>query len=231
MTDWKNKFGVIVPSWNTTQEYELWRMAPAGVSMHFTRVTHTDDSDESLLHMAEMGPETAKLLAHAKVDAICLGCTGASFIRPGIDAKVIREMEEATRTPCTTTSTAIKEALDHLGVKSIAFATPYDERTNGMLTAFLKYSGFNVVADKGLGTDCPAFLGPEHAYRLVKEVDRKEAELLLISCTNFRSLEVIETLEKELGKPVVASNTATMWKLLQMAGLKAKVPGAGRLLN
>ena len=100
-----------------------------------------------------------------------------------------------------------------------------------MLTAFLRYSGFNVVAEKGLSTDCPAFLGPEHAYRLVKEVDRNEAELLLISCTNFRSLEVIETLEKELGKPVVASNTATMWKLLQMAGVKAKVPGAGRLLN
>jgi maleate isomerase len=231
MMDWKNKFGIIVPSWNTTQEYELWRMAPAGVSLHFTRVTHTDDSDESLLRMVEKGPEAAQLLAHAKVDAICLGCTGASFVRPGIDVKVICEMEEATKTPCTTTSTAIKEALDHLGVKSISFATPYDERTNGMLTAFLKYSGFNVIFEKGLNTDCPAFLGPEHAYRLVREVDRKESELLLISCTNFRSLEVIEKLEKELGKPVVSSNTATMWKLFQLAGVTEKVPGAGRLLN
>ena len=55
-TEWKYKFGLIVPSWNTTMEYECWRMAPHGVSIHISRIAHTDDSEGSLLHTAQMGP-------------------------------------------------------------------------------------------------------------------------------------------------------------------------------
>lgn len=81
MVDWKYQLGLIVPSWNTTMEYECCRMAPAGVSIHSSRIAHTDDSEESNLHTAEVAPAAAELLAHAKVNAICFGCTGASFVK------------------------------------------------------------------------------------------------------------------------------------------------------
>ena len=89
MTDWKKKIGFIVPSWNTVMEYECQRMAPAGVSVHFTRIAHTDDEEETLLHMIEVVPELADLLGHASLDAICFGCTGGSFVRPGMDEDII----------------------------------------------------------------------------------------------------------------------------------------------
>ncbi len=63
------------------------------------------------------------------------------------------------------------------------------------------------------------------------DANSEKADGILISCTNFRSLEVIDQLEMDLGKPVISSNTASMWKILQLAGVKDKVLGAGNLFQ
>jgi maleate isomerase len=231
MYEWKYQFGVIVPSWNTVMEYECWRMAPEGMSIHSSRIPHTDDSEATLLHMVEKAPAAAEVLGHAKVSAICFGCTGGSFVRPGFDQEIIKAIVDATKIPTTTTSTAINEALKYLGVKHVAIASPYPEWLNDRLAKFLESSGFHIAAKRGLNVECPAFLPPDNAYRVAKEANCKEADVTLISCTNFRSLEVIEELEAELGKPVISSNTASMWKLLQLAGSKEKVKGAGQLFS
>ena len=229
--EWRCQLGLIVPSWNTTMEYECFRMAPAGVSIHTTRIAHTvSGSVEASLHMIGEAPKSAELLAHAKVQAICFGCTGASFVKTGIDQEVIKTMEAATKIPCTTTTTAIVEALGHFKAKSAAIASPYSKASNERMIKFLEYSGIKVVSEKGLNVERPAFLPPDHAYAVAREVNRPDADVVIISCTNFRSLEIIEQLEKDLGKPVISSNTASMWKLLKLAGLKDKIPGAGRLL-
>ena len=231
IAEWKHQLGLIVPSWNTAMEYECWRMAPPGVSIHSSRISHTEDSEEAFLHMIETAPAAAEVLAHAKVNAICFGCTGGSFVKPGYDQEIIDVIVAATKTPTTTTSTAINEALRYLRMKSVAIASPYPEWLNERLATFLEHSGFNVVSQRGLNVECPAFLPPESAYKVARDSNCEEADGVLISCTNFRSLEVIEQLEKDLGKPVISSNTASMWKLFQLAGVTDKVAGAGRLFT
>lgn len=231
MTDWKHTLGFIVPSWNRGMEYECWRMTPPGTSIHISRIPHTDDSEETLLHMLDKAPGVAELLAHAKVEAICFGCTGGSFVRKGFDQELIDAIEKKTKTPTTTTSSAINDALKHLNVKKVAISSPYPEWLNDRLADFLEYSGFKVVGKQGLNKEWPILLGPENAYNVAKAANNDEADGVLISCTNFRSLEVIDRLEKDLGKPVISSNTASMWKLLQMVGSKDGVAGAGRLLK
>ena len=37
-----------------------------------------------------------------------------------------------------------------------------------------------------------------------------------MSCTNFRTLDVISHLERDLEKPVVSSNSATLWAALNL---------------
>ena len=44
-------------------------------------------------------------------------------------------------------------------------------------------------------------------------------------------LDIIESLEKKRGKPVVTSNSASMWKMMRLVGDKSAVPGAGRLFQ
>jgi maleate cis-trans isomerase len=58
-----------------------------------------------------------------------------------------------------------------------------------------------------------------------------EADGLLISCTSLRSIEIIDALEADLGKPVISSNQASFWSTLRMAGVNESVPGFGKLLT
>ena len=231
MVDWKHTLGLIVPSWNRGMEYECWRMAPPGTSLHVSRIFHTDDTEETFLRMLDKAPDVAELLAHAKVDAICFGCTGGSFVKKGYDRELVDAIVTRTKTPTTTTSSAINDALKQLKIKNVAVASPYPEWLNDRLADFLEDSGFKVVARRGLNQEWPIGLGPESAYQVACDADCDEADGILISCTNFRSLEVIDRLEKDLGKPVVSSNTASMWKLLQMVGATDRVSGAGGLLG
>lgn len=229
--DWKKKLGFIVPSWNTVMEYECQRLAPEGVSVHFTRIKHTDDEEETLLHMIEEVPHLADLLSHASLDAICFGCTGGSFVRPGMDREITELIKERTGIPATTTSTALVEAMRAMDVSRVAIASPYPKWLNERLVSFLDDKGIKTVAEKGLDTECPAFLGPENSMALAREVDSPEADGIFISCTNFRALEGVETLEAELGKPVLTSNTTALWHTLLTSGYDEPVSGGGRLLR
>jgi maleate cis-trans isomerase len=63
------------------------------------------------------------------------------------------------------------------------------------------------------------------------DVDNDEAEAILLSCTNLRTIEIIGALEKNRGKPVVTSNQATLSLALEVMGIKEPVAGFGRLLD
>ena len=114
-SDWTHKLGYVVPSWNTVVEYETTRMLPAGVSAHFSRITHTDDSPASLRHMTEQFPAHVELLSHAKVDVICYACTGASLFRGRAkDMQDIARLRAGGRRSISIAS-ALVEAAQHLG--------------------------------------------------------------------------------------------------------------------
>jgi maleate isomerase len=58
-----------------------------------------------------------------------------------------------------------------------------------------------------------------------------EADAYFLSCTAIRSADVIDTLEVTLGKPVITSNQATLWRALRECGINDSIPGFGRLLR
>ncbi|MGX1499785.1 maleate cis-trans isomerase [Labrenzia sp. MBR-25] len=54
-------------------------------------------------------------------------------------------------------------------------------------------------------------------------------EAVFASCTNLRTLPVIETCERRLGKPVISSSLALAWHMMHLAGLPTAGRGPGRL--
>jgi maleate cis-trans isomerase len=228
----RHKLGIIVPSWNTMMEYETQRMAGNGTSVHSMRISHTADTEENVIWMGTQVPAAAKLLAHAKVDVICYGCTGGGFIKgPGYDQQLTNEIKEATGIPGTTTIVGVTDALRAFGAKKLCVASPYEPWLNEKLRDFLGKTGFEVLAIKGLGTQAHSTVKPEQVEALVTSVDRPDADAIFISCTNFGTLEIIDSLEKKLGKPVVTSNSASMWKMMRIVGDKSAVSGGGRLFR
>jgi len=226
------KLGLIVPSWNTVMEYETQRMAVNGTSVHSMRISHTADTEENVIWMGTQVPAAAKLLAHAKVDVICYGCTGGGFIKgQGYDQQLSDEIKAATGIPGTTTIVGVTDALRVFGATKVCVASPYEPWLNEKLRVFLGQSGFDVLAIQGLGTQAHSTIKPEEVEALVMSVDKPEADAIFISCTNFGTLDIIESLEKKLRKPVVTSNSASMWKMMRMVGDKSVVPGGGRLFS
>ncbi len=232
MATWERKLGLIVPSWNTVMEYEFQRMAVPSMSVHTMRISHTADTEENLTWMGTQVPAAAKLLAHAKVGVICYGCTAGGFLKgPGYDQQIIRDIETATGIPGAATAAAVVDALRALRAHRVCVASPYEPWLNEKLQTYLKECGFEVLAIKGFGTQAHSSFTPEQNAALVAEVDRAEAQAIFISCSNFRTLEIIEPLEQKLGKPVVTSNSASVWKMLRVIGDGRRVPGGGRLLR
>ncbi len=229
----RGRIGLMVPGGNSVMEPEFQRMAPDGVSTHANRVYLKDVTPASLAAMADHAAESARGLAPIRLGVLAFGCTSGSFIGgQGYDEKLVRTLEDATGIPATTTTTAVLRALELLGVRRIALATPYTEEVTGLEARFLADHGFEVTRAQGGGLVEVADMQecePEVAYARAREVDDDRAEAVFISCTGFRSIEVIEKLEAELGKPVISSNQASLADCLRMLGVREVQPGFGSL--
>jgi len=230
------RIGLLVPSSNTTVEPEFYRALPESVTLHAARMFLTDITPEAILRIVQDLDAQSRLLATADVDVIVLGATAPSFLKgAGYDREMTDRIEKASGKPATTTSTALLRALRFLGAKRIVLGSAYTDKVNAIAQGFLEANGFNVVAARGLGmVDNLAVgrLGPESSYELARSAAAAaDADAVVLACTNWRSMDNIEKLERELGKPVLSTTQVSVWDALRMAGYTGQVAGYGRLLR
>lgn len=241
MHGWRARIGLLVPCSNSVAEADFWRMAPEGVSIHTGRVWQQEPTDDAgkasaLLEMAARAPQAARELAEVRPAIIVWACTSASFAAgPGSDLESARAIEQASGVPAITTSTAVTLALRALGVRRIGMATPYIEDIAQRERHFFEtvVPGLRIVRNHNLGLRANLPKGelfPEETYRAARLVDGPDVEAIFISCTNWRAIEIIETLERDLRKPVITSNQASMWAALGRLGIPGP-RGYGRLFE
>ena len=174
----------------------------------------------------------AGLLADAKVDVICYGCAAGGFLKGPVDDKALGDkIQKETGIPVAVSSAAVAEALRTLGATRVSLASPYAPWLNERLKQYLTSAGCEIMAMQGLDTQNHSAVTNERIEALITEVDRPETQAIFVSCSNFPTLGIIEAIERKLGKPIVASNQASMWKMLRLMGDKRVVPGAGRLFR
>ena len=229
------RIGLLVPSSNTTVETEFFRALPPGVTLHTARLFLSTIAPESILAMVEDMEKQARLLASADVDVIVLGATAPSFLKGlGYDRELIAKIESATGKKATTTSTALVAAIRHLGARRVVLGTAYTDQVNGIAKAFLEASGIEVTDVKGLSLTDNLVVGrlsPQTACDLALALDRTNADAIVLSCTNWQTMEVIERIEAEAGKPVITTSQASVWAALRAIGHAEPVAGYGRLLR
>ena len=235
MKGWRAKFGIIVPSSNTTIEPELHEMIPkgSGISIHSSRIKIIEDTEDQIKSLINYVENATSLLKDANVDIVAFGCTAGSFIGgPSYDEKIIKLIEDVAKVPATTTSTSVVKALKELEISKISVVSPYEDWLNEKLKAFFEAHGFTVLKIKGLGiVKDIAHVHPELVYRFARKVYDPCSDGLFISCTDFRTIEILDLLEHDLGKPVVSSNQTTLWNMLKMQGIKIIIQGYGKLFT
>ncbi len=227
------KFGLIVPSSNTTMESEFWRMVSGWATVHTARIRLQNITIHDLDQMEKQTTEAAFQLSDANVDIIGYGCTSGSLFRGGDHhLKIERKITVETGIACVATSGAVLDALDSLSVDSISVGTPYTDEIDALERSFFEQHQKTVLAMKGLSIIDNREVGeknPQVAYDLAKDVYKQDADGIFISCTNLRTIEIIDKLERELGIPVISSNTATLWAMLKKLRVEKRIEGLGAL--
>jgi len=230
-----HRFGLLTPSSNTVQEPEFSAALPPSVSLHTGRVAYRDITpQEQMRCVLELESESRKL-GDAEVDVIVFAATAPTLANGmGYDRELIKRMEDASGRPATTAATAFVDALTRLGAKKIAIAAPWSKTMDKPMVAFMQASGFEVVNSEVAGYVASIELGrtgPQAAYALGRRADRPDADAIIMPGGNWPAMSMVEKLERELGKPVLANNAVSLWAGLRLLKRDDGIAGYGVLLR
>ena len=236
MYGWRGRIGLLVPSINTTMETEFWRIAPPGVSVHSARIAGgRHGTPEELRSMENASKAAARDVAMVEPDVVAYGCTSGSFFEgPEWNRKICEQLTEITGAPTVTTAGAMAACLAGGGHRRVDVVTPYVELTNERLKQFLRAHGIEV---NRLGTFDMldmfdhAKIEPGEIYRKVKAIASPKAEAVFVACTQLRALEVVDMLERDLGKPVYSAVQASAWQAYEAMNVDPKIMDCGSLLR
>ena len=227
------RIGLIIPSSNRLTEPQFHAYAPPGVGIHVTRLRMTDKWRKPFSELKSPLAEAAAAISDAKPGVIVFHCT-ANSMENGLagEAAMVETVQSASGCPTITTAQAIREAFTYCAIKKLVLISPYVKPTNEHEVSYLAEAGFTVVHELGLGleTDGYGAVTPEEWIKVVMENTRPQADGYFLSCTNTRMIEAIDELERQLGKPVINSNQATLWACLKKLGIRHTDKRLGRLL-
>lgn len=228
------RIGMILAAGNYCAEPDALAVLPEGVSIHTTRLALDGTDPDSLRRMLDEAEKAAALLKGTRAGLIVFHCTAASTVDPASGTAAAKRIQAATGIPATATSEALVAALGALGAKKIVMLSPYDQDVNDAEVAFFRHFGVEVLQERGFP---PAPGGrypdarPEEWRARALSMRHPHADAYFLSCTNIRCLAVVDELEKELGRPVITSNTAMLWHVLRQGGIADAIPAYGALLR
>lgn len=232
----RHRIGLVVLSNDYATERDFINMKPNDdVALFTSRVPNTTECNPETL--ALMGPKittaASLVVPEGRLDVMAYSCTSGTVVM-GYEA--ICSYFHATRpgVPIVTPITASLEALDRFGAQKLAVLTPYVDDVNQLIAEHLEENGKQVcgftsfhIEDNEVMAAVPA----EAIFEAALEADRPEAEALFISCTALRAADVVDRIEKKLGKPVVTANQAMVWQCLRLSGYQGEISGYGDLLK
>lgn len=236
----RGRLGLIVPSSNATAEPEFRRALPDDVTVHGARMALESVTVGELDAMSDDAARAAELLGHADVDAVAYACTTGSLLHgPGFDAELEDRLADAAGVPAVATARSVVRALEALDAERIAVVTPYTADLDAKEREFLEAAGFEVTSIDGRGLEANTEIGaltPDDAAQQALEhvggdTDTGDLDAVFVSCTNYRSLSAVDSLESKLGVPVLTSNGATLWDVCSAADLEVAFDGVGSLLE
>lgn len=240
-----HRVGLIVPSSNTTVESEIPALLRAQdgtgtFTFHSSRMRTEQLSSADAPALAAMSERCALELTDAQCDTLVFTCLVAVISSGGDYLAVQRRVAAAAAAraglaPVVSTAGALIAAMRALGARRTAVISPYAEPLAHLLERFLVENGVEVVDQINLALADSYTIGQVDPYGLAAQARRMDLSgvdaLVLSACVQMPSLPVVQSVEDELGLPVVTATTATARAILLALGLQPRVTGAGRLLS
>lgn len=236
------RLGFLYPFHGAEDDYP--RMAAMVTPSTRAEVVHTSISEDA--HRVDALLETGSIdrllegvaeLANRDISAAMWACTSGSFVLglQGARAQVV-PLQEALGVPVSSTSLAFLDASAALGLQRVSIGATYPQDIAELFAALLEAGGLEVVGMRSLGIlaglDVGSTLGLDDVLELVRQADDPAADAILLPDTALHTAAWMEDLEAVAGKPVLTANQVTMWKALQLAGVRhGRAPALGRLFS
>ncbi|WP_406648976.1 Asp/Glu racemase [Aliisedimentitalea scapharcae] len=235
------RIGVLVPYTNCNIEPDMQLLCPPGATIHCARMGGYDvDEIPGSDQMAGLGSsdisEPLMLLSGVRPHAILYGCTSATLTHgPAFDADLSERIKSGSGALSLTAAGSLVAAIQALGAARVGFASPYLGEINDQAMRFLSGQGIETVkchdVGRPLGNYGQGELTPDEVFELALQADHPDAQAIVLSCTDMRSVECITRVEAALGKPVVTSNQAMMFCLMRALDLPRHDDAPGRLFD
>ncbi|MFJ6082909.1 decarboxylase [Streptomyces sp. NPDC092369] len=205
-------------------------------------VVHTDIGEDAhrvdaLLEMGSADRLAAGVgeLRMAGADSVVWACTSGSFVHGWEGAhEQVRALARTAGLPASSTSFAFVHALQELGLRRVAVGATYPDDVAELFAEFLRAGGAEVTGVRGAGIITAAEVGTwdeKEVHALAREADSPDADAVLLPDTALHTAAHIETLERELGKPVLTANQVTVWEGLRLADRRVNAPRLGALFT
>jgi maleate isomerase len=251
---WRARIGVLTAHTGVCPESEFAAMAPEGVSVHASRVPFEAAPggvmDPTLALQSARAfadpphvDDVAEVLAAAPLSAIAFCFTASSYARgPADDAELKARLEGRTRgIPVAVAVASAAVALRALRARRVALIHPpwFSAELNALGREYFGQQGFEVVhaapyEAEAAGGPRPVHervLDPGALYEWARSHVPPSAEAVYIGGNGFRAVGAIDTLEQDLGRPVLTANQAAFWHALRLSGARAPVVGYGQIFG
>ena len=230
------KVGLLALSTDLTIESDFQSICQKLPLDLFVNRIHNENplTKENLLKMYDqIKPVTEKILPGQKINTVAYGCTSGTI---AIGEDKVKEKIQLAKPSCyvTTPITSAIKAFAEMNAKKIALFTPYPESVNKTILEYFDKKNINIISFSTFNIDLDediASVDQKYLLETLIKLNISDADALFISCTALPVLEILDEVEKKIGKTVLSSNQTLIWDTLRSVGYKSSVQGYGKLLR
>lgn len=227
--------GMIKPTRAPGSLEDISLFLPPGVGMIPVYLGTQTGSRSEFASQIPLYEKLVALLAEQRCDVI--SAEGAPpFMIQGYrrEGRLVHGWEQKYGTPIFTSSQNQVDALHALGVKRFVGVTPLARSQSALYARYFADAGFTVLGMEGLDV----------AFQTVKEIpsaqiaafirktyaNHPDAQAVYILGSEWRSVDIVGPLERELGVAVINPVIARAWEIQRRLHVHWPVQGYGRLI-
>ncbi len=235
-SSWRGTVGIVKPTLRPGGLEELIRMLPEGIGVVPMSNNIRRGTREEFAAVMAGFEDMVRQLAEADVDLI--NPSGAPpFMVLGFkgERELIAAWEKKYGKPIFTSGMTHVDALNVLGAKRFVGATYFRGEINKTYAKYFTDAGFECLEMAGMDVDFDKVqeLSSHVVYRFVKQafLANRSAQAIYLLGPGWRTIDIIEPLEQDLGVPVIQAVAAQCWDIQRRLHVRQPVKGYGRLVG
>lgn len=251
---WRGKVGFVSPPSMSMDPTEFLQIAPPGLrvcqTMTYVAGFNTGVQPDAIVKAAEQLEQCCVILKEAGVDIVAQSGAPFAFLQGGLAGGLaLRDRIEAkVGIPLAMMGLSTIDAIKAQGYQSVAVACTYytdvmaDGFTRALEDAGIKVLGMENWVQQGIFAsqeEINRLMFPLHTrltiglvYKAARIVAQHcpDADCIVLAGGGVSTLDIVQPLEEDLGKPVISVLHALFWDVLHRLGIHAPIHGYGSLL-